>query len=126
MCNPPSSECQVRHEVFGQEADQDEAGGDAGAQREDHAVAGQHRGEFSAAGDPWRRLGFTRPSSSTAGVKITLQISLNPNKNGLFSNVGVMIMLWSTLVGCPEINCQETREADPLQGRTASTTAATG
>lgn len=48
MCKPPPAclYCQVRHEVFGQEEDQDEAGGDAGAQRADHAVAGQHRGEF--------------------------------------------------------------------------------
>lgn len=47
MCKPACRlNCQVRHEVFGQEEDQDEAGGDAGAQRADHAVAGQHRGEF--------------------------------------------------------------------------------
>lgn len=38
-------EHQVRHEVFGQEKDQDEAGGDSGAQRENHAVVSQHRGE---------------------------------------------------------------------------------
>lgn len=41
-CAPPP---QVRDEVSGQEAHQDEAGRDAGAQREDHAFARQHRGE---------------------------------------------------------------------------------
>lgn len=38
-------ECQVCHEVFGQEEDQDEAGGDSSTQRENHAVISQHRGE---------------------------------------------------------------------------------
>lgn len=37
----------VRDEVSGQEAHQDEAGRDAGAERTDDAVAGQHRGEYS-------------------------------------------------------------------------------
>lgn len=33
--------------MFGQEEDQDEAGRDSGAQREDHAVVSQHRGELT-------------------------------------------------------------------------------
>ncbi|KAJ6656657.1 hypothetical protein lerEdw1_003544 [Lerista edwardsae] len=39
---------QVCHEVSGQEEDQDEAGGDAGPEREDHAVARQHWREWAA------------------------------------------------------------------------------
>lgn len=61
MCKPPPAclYCQVRHEVFGQEEDQDEAGGDAGAQRADHAVAGQHRGEFKRGWEfPVSAVGF--------------------------------------------------------------------
>ncbi len=47
--------CQVRHEVFGQEEDQDEAGGDSRTQWENHAVVSQHRGEL-----------HTQPASLTA------------------------------------------------------------
>jgi len=39
---------QVRHEVSGQEAHQDEAGRDPGPQRAHHAVPRQHRGEGRA------------------------------------------------------------------------------
>lgn len=39
---------QVRHEVSGQEAYQDEAGGDPGPQRAHNAVTRQHRGELGA------------------------------------------------------------------------------
>lgn len=46
------SDCQVCHEVFGQEKDQNEAGGDSRTQRENHAVISEHRGELHTMSAP--------------------------------------------------------------------------
>lgn len=48
ICAVCRFEWKVRHEVFGQEEDQDEAGGDSSAQWKNHAVVSQHRGELVA------------------------------------------------------------------------------
>lgn len=52
------SDCQVCHEVFGQEKDQNEAGGDSRTQRENHAVISEHRGELHTMFAPTKVLLF--------------------------------------------------------------------
>lgn len=57
------SDCQVCHEVFGQEKDQNEAGGDSRTQWENHAVISEHRGELHTMFAPTKVLFFLKYSA---------------------------------------------------------------